>query len=268
MGRVWGLVVPTILASVLAGAAPPVVRIGRLERPPSFEHYTTEQPPPGAAVSGFTQLEPNEGAPATQQTLVYFSYDRTNLYIVFRCEDREPAKIRARLSKRDGFVADDDFVWVRLDTFHDHRRAYQFVANPLGVQADALFDESSGTDYSFDTLWYSRGQHTRWGYVVMMSLPFKSLRFPNQGSQKWGIQLMRRIPRNSEYAYWPAVTRKIAGYLTQAGEAEGLEQISPGRNVQLIPYGTFFSSHFADFTAGRFTQKHEPDGGLDAKLVK
>jgi hypothetical protein len=55
--------------------------------------------------------------------------------------------------------------------------------------------------------------------------------------------------------------------LTQAGEVEGLEQISPGRNVQLIPYGTFFSSHFADLAAGRFTQKHEPDGGLDAKLV-
>ena len=267
MGRVWGLVVPTIFASVLSGAAPPVVRIERLDRPPSLEHYTTEQPPPGAAVSRFTQLEPNEGAPATQDTLVYLGYDRTNLYIVFRCQDREPTKVRARLSKRDGFLQEDDFVSVRLDTFHDHRRAYQFVANPLGVQADALFDESSGTDYSFDTLWYSRGQHTAWGYVVMMSLPFKSLRFPSQGSQKWGIQLMRRIPRNSEYAYWPAVTRKIAGYLTQAGEVEGLEQISPGRNVQLIPYGTFFSSHFADLAAGRFSQKRQPDGGLDAKLV-
>jgi hypothetical protein len=263
----WALWFVPILLAGLACAAPPAVRIQRAEHPPALEEYLGEEAPAGAAVTGFTQLEPSEGSPASQTTLVYLSYDSHSLYIVFRCHDREPDKIRARLSKRDDLLPDDDFVAVRLDTFHDRRRAFEFLVNPLGVQVDALFDESSGRDTTFDTLWYSEGRLTSWGYAVRIAIPLKSLRFSSQTRQTWGILLIRRIPRASEYSYWPAVTRKIAGYMTQAGDLEGLEGISPGRNIQLIPYATFLSSHYADLQAQRFREKRQPDGGLDAKVV-
>jgi len=66
-----------------------------------------------------------------------------------------------------------------LDTFHDHRRAYSFLSNPLGVQADALWTEGqdNGFDFSFDTVWDTAAKRTPQGYVVWMSIPFRSLRF-------------------------------------------------------------------------------------------
>ena len=49
------------------------------------------------------------------------------------------------------------------------------------------------------------------GYVVIMSIPFRSLRFSHDDMQQWGITLHRAIPRNNEDAYWPFVSSKING---------------------------------------------------------
>lgn len=269
MHRKWVWIAPTLLTTCLAWAGPPVAQVRRVERPPAFEDFLSERPAAEPAVTAFIQREPTEGVPASQRTRVYLFYDNQNIYIIFQCHDSEPHKIRARLSKRDDFIQDDDFVSVRLDTFYDRRRAYQFTVNPLGIQSDSMHDESNAVfDPTFDTLWYSRGQITSWGYAVWMAIPLKSLRFSAAGRQTWGILLTRRTARYGEYAYWPEVSRKIAGFLTQAGELQGLEGISAGRNVQLIPYGSLLSSHFADFTQRKFVDKTaNGDGGLDAKAV-
>ena len=61
----------------------------------------------------------------------------------------------------------DDFVGVVLDTFNDERRAFEFFANPLGVQADMLMDDVSGNeDSNWNAIWESAGRiterATRW----------------------------------------------------------------------------------------------------------
>ncbi|MGI8783986.1 MAG: DUF5916 domain-containing protein [Acidobacteriota bacterium] len=144
--------------------------------------------------------------------------------------------------------------------------------NPLGIQADALWSEDrGGPDFSFDTLWHSRGKLTSQGYVVWMEIPLKSLRFPSVTEQKWGFTLLRTIPRNNEWAYWPRVSSRIEGRLNQAATLAGIENVSPGRNLQLIPYGVFRSFRALDTRDSnrpRFTSKGaEPDAGLDAKFV-
>jgi len=83
-----------------------------------------------AKVTGLTQRVPTDGAPISQRTEIYLGYDDKNLYAIFVCFYREPRKIRARLSRRED-VLDDDTVEIMLDTFHDHRRAYAFITNPL-----------------------------------------------------------------------------------------------------------------------------------------
>jgi hypothetical protein len=82
------------------------------------------------------------------------------LYAIFICFDNEPRHIRARLSRRED-VFDDDTVELVLDTFHDHRRAYAFFSNPLGVQADALWTEGQDFDMSFDTVFETEAKITR-----------------------------------------------------------------------------------------------------------
>src|SRR6201988_3756342 len=67
--------------------------------------------------------------------------------------------------------------------------------------------------------------------------------------QDWKISFGRSIPRNNEYAAWPHVSREIQGRLTQASDLTGLENVSPGKNIQFIPYTSFRSFRFLDVDA-------------------
>ena len=67
----------------------------------------------------------------------------------------------------------------------------------------------------------------------------------------WGMALMRGIPVNNENAFWPGITRSLGNFSSQFADASGLTGVSPGRNVQLIPYGTFTGARFLDDTRVR-----------------
>jgi hypothetical protein len=231
------------------GPPPGTVLIPRVEHPPALEDFLGMGPVPALAgklakVEGFIQRDPKDGQPASQRTVVYLGYDDKKLYVVFVAFDSEPRQIRARMTRREN-ISEDDQVEVMLDSFHDQRRAYSFVCNPLGIQLDRLYAEGSDYDTSFDTVWDSQGRLTPQGYVVWMAIPFRSLRFRASGSS-WGLLFQRVIPRLNESSYWPRVSSRVNGLLNQEGTAEGLAHISPGRNIQLVPYGVFRSFRQVD----------------------
>lgn len=253
----------------------PLVTIPRVERAPTLEDFLAMKPDGELAgrlarIEGFVQREPQDGQAATQRTVAYLGYDDENLYVIFLAFDSAPGGVRARMSRRES-VFGDDIVEVMLDTFNDQRRAYAFLTNPYGIQWDALWTEGQGFDGSFDTLWDSRGQLTDQGYVVWMAIPFKSLRFPSTPEQTWGLILLREIPRNNEQSFWPQVSSRVEGRLNQAAALQGLANISPGRNIQFIPFGVFRSFRALDTRdsrAPRFVRdRADPDIGLDAKFV-
>jgi hypothetical protein len=260
---------PARSASSGSSTAPTSVatlRIPAVHQAPKIEDFIEGKPREmEALVSDFRQREPGDGVPVSQETHAYLSYDEKNLYIAFVCKD-DPTKIRGRLAKRED-IFEDDAVMVTLDTFRDRQRAYVFVVNPLGVQLDGISTEGQEDDYSFDTLWRSEGRLTPDGYVVWMAIPFKSLRFPNSSTQTWGIALARQIVRNNEMSFWPYITRRVEGFAQQMATLEGLENISPGRNLQFIPYGIFTRAKLLDTAAPEFRTENDARGGLDAKVV-
>ncbi len=251
------------------GAKIPLSRIPRVYRAPQLEDFLENRPREAElTVTDFRQNTPGDGTPATEATTAYLSYDDKNLYAVFVCHD-EAGQVRAHLSKREASDQDDG-VGVLLDTFRDFHRAYFFYSNALGVQTDAIYTEGQGYDFSFDTLWDNAGRITGDGYIVFFSVPFKSLRFSNDPQQTWGVALYRVILRKSEYDYWPYVTQRVAGLTQQFAPVGGLEKVSPGRNIQLIPYGLLAHDHFLDQPSGGppgFVDKYEHRAGLDAKFV-
>ena len=264
-----------LLAAPVAGEdtpAPLFITIPRTERP-----WTLEDLLDGASISkraavvkDFVQWAPQEGQPGTQQTTAYLAYDQKHLYVGFVCLDQEPEKIRAYVTQRDQIVYSNDLVGVIVDTYYDRRRGHAFLVNPYGIQGDFTFTEPGPPveDLSFDTLWYSQGRRTSNGYVVLTILPFKSLRFSPERQQTWGIILYRSIPRNQEWSVWPAVSQKMSGWLAQEAEARGLEDISPGKNIQLNPYGFFSSTRFLDKETNQFQRERLKERlGLDAKWV-
>ena len=260
---------PTIDAQINAGVIP------KLQNSPKLSDFEGMKPATDLArnmlkVDKFVQRDPKDGAPVSQSTEAYLGYSDKNFYAVFLAFDAEPQKIRARMLRRE-LIDDDDQVGMFLDTFHDRRHAYVFYSNAYGIQQDGLFTENQGPDYSWDTVWRTETKITGRGYMVLFEIPFKSLRFKQQASNEWGVILARVIPRNNERSYYPAVSGKLQGWLSQEGTVSGFQEISPGRNMQFIPYGfagAFRTLDNRDPAGERFTGKHlESKAGLDSKIV-
>jgi hypothetical protein len=186
-------------------------------------------------IEGFRQSQPNDGLPATQKTEAYMGYTPTTLYVAFLCFDSRPQSIRGHMARRENVTTDDN-VSILLDPFQDHRRGVLFQVNPFGVQADAAYTESNGTDYSYDQVWDSAGRVTAQGWMAVLAIPFRSLRF-HAGAQQWGVVLTRNLPRNSETDHWPHIATSIQGMLTQEGTLRGIEGVTGSHNLQLNPYG-------------------------------
>jgi len=263
-----------VSAQATAGPPPneakiPLSKIPRVHHAPKLEDFLENHPREAElTVTDFRQNTPGDGTPATESTTAYLSYDDKNLYVVFVCHD-EAGEVRAHLSKREASDQDDG-VGLLLDTYRDFHRAYFFFSNPLGVQTDAIYTEGQGYDFSFDTLWDNAGRVTGDGYIVFFSIPFKSLRFSSAPEQTWGVALYRVILRKGEYDYWPYVTQRVEGLTQQFAPVSGLENVSPGRNIQFIPYGLLADDHFLNQPGGGppgFVDKFEHRAGLDAKFV-
>jgi hypothetical protein len=272
--RQWILLVFLVVSalSVLKDAAQAqslARRIPRVAQPPKLEDALNNSfHETGLRVTDFRQREPGDGTPVSQETTAYLSYDHQNLYVIFVCKD-EPGQVRAHMAKRED-ILNDDQVAVYLDTYHDRRRAYVFATNPLGIQRDGILTEGQADDFSFDTLWYSEGRLTADGFIVRLAIPFKSLRFSDVPQQTWAIALGRKILRTNEDAFWPHISRRAQSFIQQLASVEGLEEISPGRNIQFIPYGIFTAARFLDRLAPggpAFRTDTEARGGLDAKFI-
>jgi hypothetical protein len=251
----------------------PGSQIPRVHRAPKLDDFLNGRPREAElAVSDFRQYQPGDGVPGSEPTTAYLSYDDKNLYVAFICHD-EPGAVRAHLSKRED-IDQDDGVGIYLDTFRDAHRAYFFFSNPVGVQADAIYTEGYGADFSFDTLWDNSAHLTKDGYVAFFSIPFKSMRFSHDSEQTWGVALYRVILRKNEYLYWPYITQRVQGITQQFAPVSGLNEISPGHNLQFIPYGLLASDHFLNQAQTPFVNfppafddRFEHRAGLDAKFV-
>ena len=252
-----------------------LLRSPHLQQGPKFEDFVNMSAESTVAesmlkIDHFIQRDPTDGAPVSQKTIVLMGYTDKNLYVVCLCFDAERDKIRARRTRRELINDDDQFGFV-LDTFHDKQHGIFFYVNPLGIQQDGIWDEIGMPDYSFDMLWNSEGKLTPQGYVVWLEIPFRSLRFSPNDQQTWGIFLERDVRRNNESAFFPPISSNVQGFLSQEGDLTGLANISPGRNLQFIPYGSlrgFRDLDDRDPAHPFFTGKHlQGRVGLDAKVV-
>lgn len=217
-------------------------------------------------VTAFTQLDPDEGRPASERTAVYFVYDAEALYVGARLHDGGP--VSSRLVRRDALVNDSDWFIVALDSYHDHLTSYRFSINPAGVRRDeaftsggnragtattggAVIERGGQADQTWDPVWQAAAMVTDSGWVAEMRIPFGQLRFTRAAVQTWGLQLERRIARKQEQALFAFVPKSQPSGVALYGHLEGLEGIQAPRPLELLPY-----------TSGRLLRRPEAQDAL------
>jgi hypothetical protein len=81
----------------------------------------------------------------------------------------------------------------------------------------------------------------------------------------------RNLPRNSEIDYWPRVSAKISGTLSQEGTLHGMEGLTESHNIQLNPYAIAQNErnlNSLDPLHPYFSSRHlEGTAGADGKMI-
>jgi hypothetical protein len=250
------------------------VRLPLFAKPPTIDGKLDDDVWKSAVVlKDFYQIQPGDNIAPSKPTEVMLGYDARFLYVAFHCYD-EPDKVRANIPKRDD-IWNDDYVGILFDTFNDKRKAYEFDFNPLGVQADGIWTDGQGEDFSLDVVLESKGMVTTDGYTIEVAIPFKSIRYVGGKDTLWGVHFWRRIKRfNNELDMWMPMSRDISSWLAQAGHLTGFEGLATERTLELIPSLTLSETgkRKAPITAAQIAQGgrfvNEPikfDPGLTGK---
>jgi len=197
-------------------------------------------------VSGFWQVQPDDGQPATQKTEVYVGFSDEALYIGVVAYDDDPDAILVTDSRRDSDLADTDSFQVVLDGLRDGQNGFVFGTNPAGIEYDGqvtregtggvLGSGSGGFNLNWDGSWDVATEISGIGWSVEMRIPFRTLRYGRDEIQTWGINFQRNIRRNNEISYWAPLSRQRNLYrVSEAGSMTGI--VPPvQRNLKISPY--------------------------------
>jgi hypothetical protein len=225
----------------------------------------------------FAQIDPVNGAPATERTEVRVAFDRDRLFIGVHCFDSEPTRLLGNQMVRDGFLsADDRFMWV-LDPYFNQRGGYFFEINPSGAMGDGLLVAAGGggstttglgfglsQSRAWDGIWVARVRRHDRGWTAEIAIPFRTLSF-DPGAVAWGANFQRTVRRKNEESLWTGSGRNQGLYnLTSAGRLVGLEDVSQGVGIDVKPY--VIGTH-ADPSTGRSILKGTYGGDVFYSLT-
>jgi hypothetical protein len=166
-------------------------------------------------------------------------YDDHFLYAAFEFSDPQPGLIRAPLGDHDNLSGYTDYGGVIVDSRNDGHTAQLFLANPRGLQYDALTSDVSGEDNSPDYFWDSAGKITPTGWNLELRIPFSSLRYADAAHPTFGIMLYRNYPRDRHYQFFTArLPRDVNCFICNESKLTGLENLPHGSHLVLAPFGT------------------------------
>ncbi len=204
-----------------------------------------------SGLAGFTQAEPFEGQPATEETVVRVVYDDEALYVGAWLLDAEVQSLVFGETRRDAAMEETDAVLFVLDTYLDRQNGYVFGTTPAGIEYDGqvtregqggfggarmMAGSMAGVNTNWDGAWEVATYRDGDGWYAEFRIPFTTLRYGRGGEQRWGFNVVRRIRRKNEEVFWSPVPRQFDLYrISMAGTLEGI-QAPFRRSAQVTPY--------------------------------
>lgn len=262
------------VASVVQTGTAPVID-GRLD-----DAAWSEAP----AIDGFVQREPVEGEPVSERTEVRIVADDEALFVAAWLYDRSPDQIVVGERIRDADLERGDYFGIILDTYRDRQNGFIFSTTPAGIEYDAqvvkegqgggVFQRGQnrqqagamgGLNVNWDGSWEVATSRDPRGWYAEMRIPFSTLRYGSGSRQAWGMNLVRRIRRRNEEAFWSPVDRQFnLMRLSQAGDLDGLEPPAQ-RSGTVTPF--VLGAAERDYTLSPVETEYPRELGADAKLT-
>lgn len=215
-----------------------------------------------SGATGFTQLDPNPGEPASQPNSIKVLYDDGAVYVGAMLYDSAPDSILKQLSERDE-QDNTDWFGVGFDTYRDGLNMFAFWVTPAGVQGDVKFSPLDD-DESWDAVWESDVKINSEGWVAEFRIPYSALRFPEVEVQTWGINFVRAIRRIREESWWNPVDPERQDIVAQLGVLHGINNVTTPVRLSVTPY----VAGYYDVQSGGgepTTSRRSFNGGLDLK---
>lgn len=215
----------------------------------------------------FIQREPYENKPPSQNTAFKILYDDNNLYVAIRAFDSVPGKIEKRLTRRDHF--EGDMVGISIDSYNDKLTGYSFIVNAAGVKNDETITNDDEYDETWDPVWYVKVSIDELGWVAEMKIPYTQLRFAKVKDHTWGLQVSRFLFRKEELSLWQPVPQDASGWVSMWGELQGINNIDPKKEVELVPYamGKYTTDAREEGNPFATGQEWGYNAGLDGKVA-
>lgn len=140
------------------------------------------------------EINPALNSKANLFTAAFISYDAENLYVGFQVHG-DPEKLRGTFRARDT-AWNEDFVALILDPYNDNRISLGIGVSSMGSQLDWKHISNREEDASWNILFFSKTQITKYGYSVELQIPFSELQFEEAEINKFRIGFARKSFEN------------------------------------------------------------------------
>ena len=195
-----------------------------------------------APISGFLQMEPQAGLPATERTDLWIAFDDDHIYVSFRNWDTQLDRLIATEMRRDSTTTwqGNDLVSFIFDTFYDKRNANAFTINPLGGRSDGQMVNERQYSLDWNPVWDVKTGRFDGGWTAEAAIPFKSIRYRPGSAQIWGFNAMRVKRATNEISTLTLVppARGQQGFQqpVYAATLVGIEAPAGGRSLDIKPF--------------------------------
>ncbi|MCB9378870.1 MAG: carbohydrate binding family 9 domain-containing protein [Holophagales bacterium] len=221
-------------------------------------------------VESWWEVNPGDNVVPEVENVAWLAFDGEYLYAAFEFADPEPGGIRAPLADRDHVPSYTDYGGVILDPRGDGKTAQMFLANPRGIQYDAISSDATGEDSAPDFFWESAGRVTESGWRLELRIPFASIRYTDPNPESWGILLYRNHPRAYRYQYFSSRLPKERNcFICNVRDLTGMSELPRGGHWVVAPFATAQQSQRPEGDLGTplASDDGELDGGVDAKWL-
>ncbi|MEO8620865.1 MAG: DUF5916 domain-containing protein [bacterium] len=259
-----------------ARIAPRVAWASRTYAPPHIDGRLDDSAWHDAPVlSDFVQSRPRPGAAANLRTEVRILFDDAALYVGVRAFDPHPDSIIAPYPRRDDEGA-SDWIFVEIDSRHDHRTAVSLGVNPRGVQVDGLWSDDVNYDPAWNGVWEATSIIDSLGWTVEYRIPFSQLalraRDHAAGADSTitvGLNVYRYTPHRGEVSNWSPRLPTVVGVVSRFSEVRGIVVPRRRADLEVAPYVATRAAHSptrtGDYDSARLPRGSTLLGGADIK---